>query len=461
MATAAPPRYVCFLCKRKFKTAALLTRHKQLSELHRRNLVQQDDEISKKKEELRQSIGQIRKQTQDIEAAIGKQGHDEDLQNQRTMLECKYRQILSEYGQAQEKLEASRFMQQVERAAGSGRSTQLSEMHETRVGKLLVSAGAASWQGNKDVQEDRFILDLELDAAEGKKVVGFCVFDGHSGSLCVDALVEWLPRNLQKCLMAKSALNEENLRSAVHEACVLTDDEFLSKAREREVLDGSTMIMCLIFVDESRAAADGGRSRGGHRILIANLGDSRAVLCRTQAQPGGKISALRLSEDHKPGRDDERRRIESKGGVVDVQGVWRVFTPGPAAFAGRSVLWGLAVSRAFGDILMKEANRYGVAGVTGPLVIANPEIRCFDLCPTEDRFLVLACDGVWDVLNDDDAISVCLEQSRADHAAHALIRRAFEIGSDDNITALVVAWQQSDEAAVEGEAGESKRTRNS
>ena len=39
-----------------------------------------------------------------------------------------------------------------------------------------------------------------------------------------------------------------------------------------------------------------------------------------------------------------------------VQGVWRVFTPGPATFGGRSLLWGLAVSRAFGDLLMKESN---------------------------------------------------------------------------------------------------------
>jgi len=237
---------------------------------------------------------------------------------------------------------------------------------------------------------------------------------------------------------------------------VLTDDEFLSKAREREVLDGSTMILSLIFFDEGRAGVDGQRRGGKYRILIANLGDSRAVLCRSQ---GGKNSAQRLSDDHKPGRDDERRRIEAKGGVVDVQGVWRVFTPGPATFAGRSVLWGLAVSRAFGDILMKEPQRYGVPGATGALVIANPEIGVYDLNPAEDRFLVLACDGVWDVLNDDDAVSVCADENKADLAAHALIRRAFEIGSDDNITALVVAWQATtDEAEVE--IVDSKRPRN-
>merc|ERR1711920_1065288 len=316
-----------------------------------------------------------------------------------------------------------------------------SEVHETCVGRLVVSVGAATWQGNKEVQEDRYIFDVELDAPEGQRIAGFIVLDGHSGSLCVDALVEWLPRNLQKCLSAKSAFTEEHLRQAVTEACVLTDDEFLTKAREREVLDGSTMILCLIYPDDARVSLDGSRNTGHCRLLIANLGDSRAVLCRSQ---NGRLSAVRLSDDHKPGRADERRRIEAKGGVVDIQGVWRVFTPSPATFGGRSLMWGLAVSRAFGDLLMKEPQRYGCAGATGALVTAVPEIHTYDLNPTEDRFLVLACDGIWDVLGDDDAVSVCIEHKSADQAAHALIRRSFESGSDDNLTAMVVAWQPLD-----------------
>lgn len=326
------------------------------------------------------------------------------------------------------------------------------EVHETRVGKLVISAGAASWQGNKDVQEDRYILDIQLESSSGQRLVGFAVLDGHSGSLCVDALVEWLPRNLQKCISSCRSLTEKHLREAVMEACRLTDEEFLNKAREREVLDGSTAMLCLVYPDEGRR----GREGKEHRLLIANLGDSRAVLCRAQ---GGRLSAVRLSDDHKPGRADERRRVEANGGVVDIQGVWRVFTPGPAAFAGRSILWGLAVSRAFGDILMKEPQRYGCLGAKGEppgeLVSAVPELHFYDLNPSEDRFLVLACDGVWDVMGDDDAVAICIEHRSADLAAHALIRRAFEIGSDDNITALVLAWQQVDDE----DHHESKRSR--
>jgi len=459
-AATAAPRFICFLCKRKFQSAVLLTRHKQLSELHRANLQKQDEAIQQKKEEMRKAIGVVRKQLQDMEHAIAKSPNEEGLTSQRTSLELKMRQAVGEYGQAQEKLEASRHMQAMERGGTATNTatalTKMTQTHETRVGNLNVSVGAATWQGNKEVQEDRLMMDIKLESSDGQKVIGFCVLDGHSGSLCADALVEWLPRNLQKCLATKAALSEETLRQAAMEACMLTDDEFLAKAREREVLDGSTMIIALIFPNEGRIGADGSRHKG-HKLMLVNCGDSRAVLCRAQ---NGRLNAVRLTDDHKPGRADEQRRVEANGGVVDHQGVWRVFTPGPANFGGRNILWGLAVSRAFGDLLMKEPQRYGCAGATGELVTAVPEIHCYDLFPQEDRFLILACDGIWDVLGDEDAVAVCTEHRTADNAAHALIRRSFEVGSDDNLTALVVAWQPGEaEAAPADAAGEGKKQR--
>ncbi|CAJ1331887.1 unnamed protein product [Effrenium voratum] len=435
MADSVAPRYICFLCKRKFASAALLTKHKQLSELHRRNLTKQEEESQQRKEELRQAIAAVKRQLQDVEATLNKLDvPDESLETQRFNLEMKCRQAMSEYGQVQEKLETNRHQQLCERLQGTDGGNppwSLTGAHETTVGRLQMSAGASSWQGNKEVQEDRFLTDVELQAPGGQRIVGVIVFDGHSGSLCVDIMMDWLPRNLQKCLSAKPALTEEHLKQAVTEACVLTDDEFLVKAREREALDGTTMVLCLIWPDE-------GRQKTRSRLLVANLGDSRAVLCRQQ---GSTLGARRLSEDHKPGRPDEQRRIESCGGVVDMQGVWRVFTPGPATFGGRSLLWGLAVSRAFGDLLMKEPQRYGCTGVTGPLVSAMPEITLSELNVNEDRFLVLACDGIWDVMDDEEAISVCSEHKTADLASRALVRRAFELGSDDNLTAVVIAWQ--------------------
>merc|ERR1712137_996322 len=369
-------------------------------------------------------------------------------------------QTLGEYGQVQEKVEMRRCQQNMEHSTNTTCAAR-SEVYETRIGRLIISAGAASWQGNKDVREDRYILDMTFESSDSQRIVGFCILDGHSGSLCVDALMEWLGKNLQKCLSAKPALTEENLKQAVTEACVLTDDEFLAKAREGESLDGSTMLLCLIFPDRNRIGLDGSRNAGHSRLLIANLGDSRAVLCRSQRS---RLSVVRLSDDQKPGRADERQRIESRGGIVDMQGVWRVFTPGPANFAGRSVLWGLAVSRSFGDLLMKEPQRYGCTGATGQLVIAMPEIHVYDLHPTEDRFLILACDGVWDVLGDDDAVGVCIQHCSAHQAAHALVRRAFEIGSDTTYqhsslrgSQLTMRWSRPQIVVWQNECGVSER----
>lgn len=87
-----------------------------------------------------------------------------------------------------------------------------------------------------------------------------------------------------------------------------------------------------------------------------------------------------MSEDHKPNRLDERKRIELAGGVVVWAGTWRVGGV-------------LAVSRAFGDRLLK---RY---------VVAKPEMREEALGP-DDEALILASDGVWDVVSNQDACNI-------------------------------------------------------
>jgi len=220
----------------------------------------------------------------------------------------------------------------------------------------------------------------------------------------------------------------------VLEACQRTDSEFLAPARQLEAMDGSTMILGLLYEEE-----------GKYRLLVANVGDSRAVLCRATDRRG-QLGALRLSQDQKPDREDEKQRVQAKGGEVGFQGVWRIFLPEPVRFGGRLIpRWGLAVSRSFGDLLLKEPENYGCSKVTpGGLVSADPELHVVDVDPATDRFLVLACDGIWDVLRDEDAVAVCAGQAGAELAAHSLVRHAFAAGSGDNLTALVVSWRDAE-----------------
>lgn len=117
------------------------------------------------------------------------------------------------------------------------------------------------------------------------------------------------------------------------------------------------------------------------KIVVSNCGDSRAVLCRNGV-------AVPLSSDHKPDRPDELARIEEAGGRV-------IFWDGPR------VLGMLAMSRAIGDNYLK------------PYVIPDPEVTVTDRS-ADDECLILASDGLWDVVSNETAVSVarmCLKNA--------------------------------------------------
>lgn len=146
-------------------------------------------------------------------------------------------------------------------------------------------------------------------------------------------------------------------------------------------------------------------------LTVAHAGDTRAVL----AVVGG--GAVRLSVDHRPSRPDELARIEASGGLV-------LTSSGTARVNGI-----LAVSRSLGDRDLKA------------FVIADPEVATRPLTPV-DEFVVVASDGVWDVLSDEAAVAAvggalaggCAPTA----AASVLVRLAYSMGSKDDISALVV-----------------------
>ena len=150
------------------------------------------------------------------------------------------------------------------------------------------------------------------------------------------------------------------------------------------------------------------------------------------------FTARALSTDHKPNRPDERARIEAAGGSVLWAGTWRVGGV-------------LAVSRAFGDSALKATSG----------VVADPDVREERLkkrppasssssssfppsssssSPSFAPLLILATDGVWDALTTDEAASIALARSGEglEAAARALTTEAWQRGSADNATAVVV-----------------------
>ena len=132
---------------------------------------------------------------------------------------------------------------------------------------------------------------------------------------------------------------------------------------------------------------------------------------------------------------DEQKRIEDAGGVVIWMGAWRVNG-------------NLSVSRAIGDAKDK------------PLVIGEADVATFDLDGSEE-YLVVACDGIWDVVNEEEAAK-CVSQHLANEGgtkttvAEALVKFAKSEGSGDNMTAIVVYFKgfqppKPKEATQEGE----------
>nr|ACN37092.1 unknown [Zea mays] len=123
---------------------------------------------------------------------------------------------------------------------------------------------------------------------------------------------------------------------------------------------------------------------------------------------------MALSEDHKPNRIDERKRIENAGGIVIWAGTWRVGGV-------------LAMSRAFGNRLLK------------PYVVAEPEIQ-EEQFSDELECLVLASDGLWDVVENEEAVSLGKSEDTPESAARKLTEIAYSRGSADNITCIVVQF---------------------
>lgn len=145
-----------------------------------------------------------------------------------------------------------------------------------------------------------------------------------------------------------------------------------------------------------------------NKLFVANAGDCRAILSRS-GHP------FPISKDHVASCADERTRVIKEGIKVKwLVDTWRV---GPAA---------LQVTRSIGDDDLK------------PAVTARPEITETSLT-ADDEFLVMASDGLWDVLSNEDVISIIKDTVKEPAmCSKRLATEAVERGSKDNITVIVV-----------------------
>ncbi|KAL6984736.1 protein-serine,threonine phosphatase [Sarracenia purpurea var. burkii] len=162
------------------------------------------------------------------------------------------------------------------------------------------------------------------------------------------------------------------------------------------------------------------------QIITSNCGDSRAVLCR-----GGET--IPLTVDQKPDREDELVRIESEGGRV-------------INWNGARVFGVLAMSRAIGDRYLR------------PWIIPVPEVT-FTTRSEEDECLILASDGLWDVMSNDEVGEVARRLLRRRHRTLADNENPVAQAIADNLTEIAFGRYSSDNISIVVVDLKSKRKR--
>jgi serine/threonine protein phosphatase PrpC len=231
------------------------------------------------------------------------------------------------------------------------------------------------------------------DFAGSKGSLYAAVYDGHGGRLAVEFVTAQLHALIARELA--SAPPSEPPTEALKRGFLKVDRMLLQCGA---VQVGTTAAVCVCVPSPG----------GGLAIHVANAGDTRALLLSESARP------TRLSVDHVPSDPAEAARIREAGGRVMANRVGGT----------------LAVSRALGDHCLKGSG----GGVT-----AEPHTVSVS-ASAADRFVVLASDGVWDVVTDDDAHALVMEAAELPPAeiASRLVGSAMAKGTRDNVSALVV-----------------------
>jgi len=262
-----------------------------------------------------------------------------------------------------------------------------------------ICVGSADDIGLRPTMEDAFVFHRRFGGDKDSSFLA--VYDGHNGRECADIAA----RELHEHLLREMQAQPQNMTQAFSRAFVVTDQSIYSQGVFEA---GCTACVCVL------------RKEGLSKIVhTAHVGDTRAVLCR-----GGHAMRLTAMSDHKPTDHTELMRIHSAGGAV---------------FNGR-VNGVLAIARALGDQNLKAPLQQG------DFISNVPHVTSMHL-EAQDEFIIMACDGLWDVMSDQDAVNLVRDylgknkkmgSAAADLLAHLLVKEALARGTSDNVTCAVI-----------------------
>lgn len=255
-----------------------------------------------------------------------------------------------------------------------------------------------SLKGLRDQNEDKheIIVNSHNKNRSIKNVNMLAVFDGHGGK----DVSAYIQENLPQYFLDKRVQYPISKRYVVN---VYDHIQKTLKKTNYAYYSGTTALVAINF-----------KCGTENYLNIMNSGDCRCIICRDNF-------AMPLTKDHKPHWPEERNRIERVGGRIVFDGYdWRIKD--------------LSVSRAFGDI---DAT---------PYVTHRPDLYRYKL-DKNDKFIVLACDGLWDVMSNQDVVNYILSncydmhtkirKNKTMNIAKKLAEYALQKGSTDNISIII------------------------
>ena len=216
----------------------------------------------------------------------------------------------------------------------------------------------------------------------------FCLFDGHGG----DMVSKYLQKNFH--LVYKAILTAYNFN--IEQSLIASFKEIDKKIKDLELVSvGSTG--CVVHVVQETVST--------LRVYCANVGDTRCCLI-------SPVNHRRLTYDHRADDPEEKKRILNSGGSV---------------INGR-VMGALMLSRAFGDFEFKS---FGVK--------CDPYFHQIQIDLNEkNQFLIIACDGVWDVMDEDDIRQLIMFCNNSEELCKQIIKGSMKRGAWDNLSVFVV-----------------------
>lgn len=247
--------------------------------------------------------------------------------------------------------------------------------------------GHAPYNPRKKNQDS---LVMANDPTTGSLVL--CVLDGHGEH--GDGVSQSFRDTLVTEMFNHPAW-ETDLKTATADAIAKCERNLLRNYRIDSEFSGTTLSMAIV--------------RGNH-VTGVNIGDSRVILGKEE---NGRMVAQDITYDHKPDSPKEKERILACGGRVFAVEYDDGIDGPPRVWLGHMDIPGLAMSRSLGDVVAHSA------GVT-----SEPEFTEFELNPSKDKFLVVATDGLWEFVENQETVDMVEGQPLPADAVEFLVTEA-------------------------------------